>query len=154
MLTPFATKSLNLISKSYHIKMSLTIKNLYMLKIQIRIITHIIPLKSLSTISLLILELILRPNALPRIPHKIIAINYNDGTDGTVFVKIVMTKLEICESKIIYKEFWAATLVSIEKKKYKTTKLIGPPPIPRKEDITPNDIPINRQTILLLNFNV
>jgi hypothetical protein len=38
--------------------------------------------------------------------------------------------------------------VSMEKKKFKTVKLIGPLPIPRKEEITPSSSPIKEQTAM------
>ena len=47
----------------------------------------------------------------------------------------------------MYREFSAAIFVDIEKKKNNTTRLIGPPPIPRKEDIIPRNTPIRTHTI-------
>ena len=46
---------------------------------------------------------------------------------------------------MMYSEFCAAVLVSMEKKKYSTTRLMGPPPMPRNEDMTPRERPISTQ---------
>ena len=62
---------------------------------------------------------------------------------------IVDIKLAPCEKKIIYNEFSAAIFVGIEKKKNKTTKLIGPPPIPRNDEIIPRNAPMLKQTDFL-----
>ena len=43
----------------------------------------------------------------------------------------------------MYRLFWAAVLVSIEKKYPSTTRLMGPPPMPKKLDITPSARPIS-----------
>ena len=65
---------------------------------------------------------------------------------GTVRVTKLTIKLASWEKKIIYNEFSAAVFVSIEKKKNKTTRLIGPPPMPKKEDIMPRKSPITIHT--------
>ena len=64
------------------------------------------------------------------------------------------SRLAIWEKKIIYREFSAATLVVMEKKKNRTTRLIGPPPIPKKEESIPRKTPIPIQATGLLIWQV
>ena len=100
------------------------------------------PINNLFTVSPSIFLLILRPTMPPKIPPATINIKSPTVNSGTVLVTIVLIRLVICENRMIYREFCAAVLVSIEKKKNKTTRLIGPPPIPRKEEQIPNATPI------------
>ena len=113
-----------------------------MLYAQINIMIAINPINSLFTVSPSILLLIFRPTIPPRIPPATISIRSPAVNSGTVFVTIVLIRLVICENRMIYREFCAAVLVSIEKKKNRTTRLIGPPPIPRKEEQIPSATPI------------
>ena len=59
----------------------------------------------------------------------------------------VKPMLESWLNRIMNKLLSAAALVSRLKKKNKTTRLIGPPPIPRKLERTPSANPINVQAI-------
>lgn len=113
-----------------------------MLYTQINIMIAIKPINNLFTVSPSILLLIFRPTIPPRIPPATISIKSPTVNSGTVFVTIVLIRLVICENRMMYSEFCAAVLVSIEKKKNRTTRLIGPPPIPRKEEQIPSATPI------------
>ena len=46
------------------------------------------------------------------------------------------------EKKMMYSEVSAAVLVSMEKKKNRTATLLVPPPMPRKEEMTPKSRPM------------
>ena len=62
----------------------------------------------------------------------------------------VVTKLVSCENSIIKREFFAVSFACVEKKNDKTTILIGPPPIPRNDELTPRIKPMITQTSLLV----
>ncbi len=47
---------------------------------------------------------------------------------------------------MMYRLLDAAVLVSILKKKYSTTRLMGPPPMPKKLDMTPSTSPMTTHT--------
>ena len=99
-------------------------------------------MNSLSTVWSEMFLLIARPIIPPAIPPAIIKNNTGIGNVGTLFVTKLMSKLASCEKKIMVREFSDAIWVGMEKKKNKTTKLIGPPPMPKKEDITPKAQPM------------
>ena len=112
-------------------------------------ITIIKAMNKRSTMRASIFLLMTRPNTPPKIPDKIIPPNRRALICARSMVKRERTVAVICENKIIYKEFCAASFVCIVKKKYSTTKLIGPPPMPKKEEKIPNIIPMNRQAKIL-----
>ena len=89
--------------------------------------------------------LIFLPEKPPITPEMIITARVIKFVSGTDAEKIVKRRLAVCAKKIIYKELSAAVLVFIEKKKYKTARLIGPPPIPKKDERMPRISPINKQ---------
>ena len=89
--------------------------------------------------------LIFLPAKPPITPEMIITARVIKFVSGTDAEKIVKRRLAVCAKKIIYKELSAAVLVFIEKKKYKTARLIGPPPIPKKDERMPRISPINKQ---------
>ena len=119
-----------------------------------KIMTIINPINKRSTLWSSIFLLIFLPQNPPRIPPA--AINARSAMEkaGIVAVTIEFSKLVIWENNIIYREFCAAVLVGMEKKKNNTTKLIGPPPMPRNEDITPRTRPTSKQTIRLATRSV
>ena len=57
---------------------------------------------------------------------------------------MVFSVLAAWENRMIYREFSAAVLVSMEKKMNSTTRLIGPPPMPRNEEKIPKTRPIRK----------
>ncbi len=89
--------------------------------------------------------LIFLPAKPPITPEMIITARVIKFVSGTDAEKIVKRRLAVCAKKIIYKELSAAVLVFIEKKKYKTARLIGPPPIPKKDERMPRISPIDKQ---------
>ena len=107
-----------------------------------------------STALLDILLLILRPIYPPTIPEAIIIARAIKSVLGTEAEASVNIKLAVWAKKIIYNEFKAAVLVFIEKKKYKITKLIGPPPIPRNEEKIPRIRPMDRVITIECTFKV
>ena len=54
-------------------------------------------------------------------------------------------KLAAWEHMMIYSELAAARFVSMEKAKNKTARLMGPPPMPRKDDKRPIAAPMAAQ---------
>lgn len=94
-----------------------------------------------------ILLLILLPTKPPNMPEIIITDKVMRSVSGIDAEQAVKRRLADCAKKIIYRELSAAVFVFIEKKKYKTARLIGPPPMPRKDERTPNIKPIERQTM-------
>ena len=88
--------------------------------------------------------LIFLPAKPPITPEMIITARVIKFVSGTDAEKIVKRRLAVCAKKIIYKELSAAVLVFIEKKKYKTARLIGPPPIPKKDERMPRISPIDK----------
>ena len=111
-------------------------------------------INSFSTVSLLIFLFTFLPITPPKIPPSTISTKVIGVNDGTLWEIRVEANDVNCENKIIYKELAAAVLVSIEKKKYKTTRLIGPPPIPKNDDITPRTQPITAHTKVLFTTRV
>lgn len=89
--------------------------------------------------------LIFLPAKPPITPEMIITARVIKFVSGIDAEKIVKRRLAVCAKKIIYKELSAAVLVFIEKKKYKTARLIGPPPIPKKDERMPRISPIDKQ---------
>lgn len=59
---------------------------------------------------------------------------------------IVKIKLAVCDTAITNSEPNAASFNPRENKMYKSTRLIGPPPIPKKAEKSPNKIPDNKTT--------
>ena len=108
-------------------------------------ITDIAPINNCSTIASEIFLLINLPAIPPSIPPDTINASISKENSGTLPAASVDKRLDNCEKKIIYKEFSAAVLVDMEKKKNKTIRLMGPPPIPRKEERIPNIRPIIMQ---------
>ena len=86
-----------------------------------------------------------RPRIPPATPPITIARNIPKWSSGIYPEIKELSRLAICEKKIIYKEFSAASLLVIEKKKNSATRLTGPPPIPRKEDKFPRTTPTDIQ---------
>lgn len=115
-----------------------------------RIIKTINPMKSLSTVLSSIFLFTFRPNAPPAIPPTTMKIRVITWKSGTLLVTKEDRRLASWEKKITYREFSAATLVVIEKKKNKITRLIGPPPIPKKDERIPRKTPMHTQTTGLL----
>lgn len=56
------------------------------------------------------------PNSLPAIPNIIMAININTSKDGIVSKQTVFKVLVTCENNTMYRLFWVAVFVFIEKK--------------------------------------
>ena len=77
---------------------------------------NINPINRISTCLSSIFLLIFLPTAPPPIPPATIRTSQSHSNSGTVFVNNVVVTLVICEIKIMYKLFCAATFVDIEKK--------------------------------------
>ena len=113
-----------------------------MLKTQIpAMITLRIKKRILTIFSSIFLSKIL-PIMPPIMPPSAITTKKYHSKEGTDIVAKEQISDATWEIKITHKEFLAAVLVSIEKKKENTTKLIGPPPIPKNEDMIPKIIPM------------
>ena len=113
-----------------------------MLKTQIPvIITLRIKKRILTIFSSIFLSKIL-PITPPKIPPTAITKSKYHSNSGTEPLAKEYISEAICEIIITHKEFLAAVLVSIEKKKENTTRLIGPPPIHKNEDMIPKIIPM------------
>ena len=112
------------------------------------------PINSLLTIFSSIFLLILLPAIAPAMPKIIILKRIGQETLGTDLVITVWIRLVACEKKIMNNEFWAACLVNMEKKNWRTTILIGPPPIPKNDDKKPNPLPIAMMVNVEVTFKV
>lgn len=85
---------------------------------------------------------IILPNIPPTTPPAAITTKIYQSNCGTLPAINEYTSDAIWEIRIIQIEFLAATFVFIEKKNDKITRLIGPPPMPKNDDITPKNKPI------------
>ncbi len=97
-------------------------------------------MKSLSTAWLSIFLLSVLPIVAPTTP-KIIMRTINVQLMSGMPVILVEMKDKLCEKKIASRELNAAVFVSMEKKKERIIRLMGPPPIPRKEEKIPRTEP-------------
>lgn len=102
----------------------------------------IAPIKSLSTALLVIFAENFVPSRPPLIPPMIIRMRIIGSKGGILPDMDVKIRLVIWEKKMTKIEFNAAVLLSIEKKKQRTARFIGPPPIPRKVASPPSIKPI------------
>lgn len=88
------------------------------------------------------------PIIAPLMPPKHIIARYKKFTSGTVWVANVVIRPVSCENRMIKREFLAVSFACVEKKKDKITMLTGPPPIPRKDELTPRIKPMITHTSL------
>ena len=103
-------------------------------------------INSRSTAPLSIRRFSARPIMPPPTPPAAISASTCQRTSGAEWDARVASRLNSWLKKMIYRLLAAAVLVSMLKKKYSTTRLMGPPPMPRKLDIPPSASPMAPQT--------
>lgn len=98
--------------------------------------------KAVSTYLVVSFSESLAPMIAPLIPPNAMEIKSTGRNEGTVFERNAKRMLANWENIMMNKEFFAACLASMEKKKNRTATLLVPPPMPRKEEIQPSTVPI------------
>src|SRR5699024_4539613 len=80
----------------------------------------------------------------PMAPPATIYHNIDKSKSPKPVVKVVVSREDICEKKIIKVELAVAALAVIEKPSVKIAMFKGPPPIPRNAAIRPSLKPISK----------